>query len=321
MPPRLAKGNWLYSFYHYSRMHTMMPQEPDWAWYRSLIAVLEAGSLSAAARRLGLAQPTIGRHIESLESALGMKLFTRSFDGYAPTDAALELKPYAADVASSAAALLRVASSQGSGVRGSVRITASDVVGVEVLPPILTALRAAYPDLVIELVLSNRLDDLLHREADIAVRMLRPTQAALIATRVGDIELGLHAHRDYLAAHGTPASLDDLAGHAIIGYDLDSAFVRQVQARFPAFSRTRLALRTDSDLAQMAAIRAGFGIGGCQSALAARDPALVRVLAADFSMRMDTWVAMHEDLRDSARCAVTFSALVAGLKQYIALSA
>src|SRR5471032_2705843 len=154
----------------------MDAMEPNWEWYRSFLSVVETGSLSAAARALGLAQPTMGRHIEALEHALGLALFTRSHDGYAPTDAALQLRPYAETLAATAAALRRVASSQGDGVRGTVRLTASEVVGVEVLPPILSALRRQHPALVIELVLSNQVDDLLRREADIAVRMVRPAQ-------------------------------------------------------------------------------------------------------------------------------------------------
>lgn len=298
-------------------MHTFMKSEPNWEWYRTFLSVMETGSLSAAGRFMGLTQPTVGRHIDSLEAALSLKLFTRSFDGFAPTDAALELKPYAAGVAATSAALLRVASSYGSGVRGSVRLTASEVIGVEVLPPILAALRDEHPELTVELVLSNKADDLLHREADIAVRMFRPTQDALVATRVGNIELGLFAHERYLAAHGTPKSLDELHRHAIVGYDRGSAFTRQFEDQYPMFTRAALGFRTDSDLAQLAAIRAGVGIGGCQSGLAARDKSLVRVLPDAFSYAMDTWIAMHEDLRESARCAVTFAAIAAGLKAYI----
>ncbi|MFL6700484.1 MAG: LysR family transcriptional regulator [Vitreoscilla sp.] len=295
----------------------MADAEPNWEWYRSFVGVLETGSLSAAGRAMGMTQPTVGRHIDSLETALGMKLFTRSFDGFAPTDAALELKPYAVALASTAAALRRVASSHGEGVRGTVRLTASEVVGVEVLPPILTALRRQHPELVIELVLSNQVDDLLRREADIAVRMVRPTQDALVAQHIGGIELGLHAHRRYLADHGTPRTMADLAQHALIGFDTETAFIRQLQARYPAFTRASLSFRSDSDLANLAALRAGYGIGICQTTLAKRDPSLVRVLHKDFAPRLDTWIAMHEDLRGSARCAVTFAALAAGLKAYI----
>jgi DNA-binding transcriptional LysR family regulator len=299
-------------------MNTLTDAEPNWEWYRSLVSVLETGSLSAAGRALGLTQPTVGRHIASLEAALGLKLFIRSFDGFAPTDAALELKPYAATLASTAAALRRVASSLGDGVRGTVRLTASEVVGVEILPPILAALRRLHPQLVIELVLSNQVDNLLTREADIAVRMVRPTQDALIARRVGAIELGFHASAQYLADHGSPRDMSQLKRHTLIGFDTETAFIRRLQVRYPAFTRASLALRADSDLANLAAIRAGFGIGVCQVPLAARDPSLVRVLAKAFAPTLDTWIVMHEDLRDSARCASTFAALVSGLKGYIA---
>lgn len=295
----------------------MTDNEPNWEWYRTFLNVLETGSLSAAARKMGLTQPTVGRHIDSLEDALALKLFTRSFDGFAPTDAALELTPYANGVAATAAALRRVASSHGSGVRGTVRLTASEVIGVEVLPPILAALRSEHPQLTIELVLSNAVDDLLHREADIAVRMVKPTQDALVARRVGGVEIGLHAHKRYLAAHGTPKTMDDLTGHAMVGFDHETPFLRKLQVQFPAFARAGLAFRADSDLAQLAAIRAGYGIGVCHVALAAKDKSLVRVLKSRFAPALDTWIAMHEDLRESPRCAATFAALAAGLGAYI----
>ncbi|MEG1326632.1 MAG: LysR family transcriptional regulator, partial [Janthinobacterium sp.] len=169
-----------------------------WEYYRSLLAVLQHGSLSGAARALGITQPTVGRHIAALEQALGATLFTRSQLGLLPTEVALALRPHAETMEHTAALMERAASSQGQGVAGTVRIAASEVVGVEVLPPILARLRACHPGLIIELVLSNKVQDLLRREADIAVRMLRPRQEQLVARKVGDIELGLHAHADYL---------------------------------------------------------------------------------------------------------------------------
>lgn len=298
----------------------MTKMEPDWDWYRSFISVLEEGSLSAAARALGLAQPTVGRHIEALESALELKLFTRSQAGFTPTEAARALHPYARTLATSAAALRRVAASHGDGVRGTVRITASEVIGIEVLPPILANLRAAHPELTVELVLSNRVDDLLQREADVAVRMLRPVQEALVARRIGAIELGFHARRSYLERAGIPQTPGDLARHSLIGFDRETDFIRRLKAKFGLMERANFAFRADSDLAQLAAIRAGYGIGVCQCRLAAREPDLVRVLADGFAPTLDTWVAMHEDLRDSPRCAVTFAALADGLAVYIGTS-
>ncbi|MDI1435673.1 LysR family transcriptional regulator [Polyangium sorediatum] len=296
----------------------MTTAEPGWELYRSFLGVVKEGSLSGAARSLGLTQPTVGRHVEALEQALGLALFTRSQHGLAPTEAALALQPYAETLAATVAALLRVASSQGDGVRGTVRITASEVVGVEVLPPILAALREEHPGLRIELTLTNRLEDLLQREADIAVRMVRPTQDVLVARRVGDIELGLHAHEDYLTRHGTPRSWSELmSGHALIGFDRETAFLRSAREKLGPLRRDTFGLRADSDLAQLAAIRAGCGIGICQVGLARRDARLVRVMPKAFSMPLDTWVAMHMDLRDSPRCRVAFEAVAAGLKRYI----
>lgn len=292
--------------------------EPDWQWYRSFLAVLDQGSLSAAARQLGLTQPTLGRHVDALEAALGVTLFTRSFDGFAATDAARALQPYATGLADTAAALLREASSQqAEGVRGTVRITASEVVGVELLPPILARLRAQHPALALELVLSNEVDDLLRREADIAVRMLRPAQGALVARRVGTIELGLHGRDDYLARCGTPRRLDDLAHHSLIGFDRETTRLKRMVAALGPFDRTSFALRADSDLAQLAMIRAGFGLGVCQVGLARRAGNLVRVLPRPFSFKLETWVAMHADLRDSPRCAATFGALAEGLADHL----
>ena len=294
----------------------MAAREPDWEWYRSFLQVMESGSLSAAARALGLAQPTVGRHIDSLEQALALKLFTRASDGFTATEAGRELAPYATEMAATAAALRRVASSQGDGVKGTVRISASEVVGVEVLPPILTALRTAHPQLVIELMLSNAANDILHREADIAVRMFQPAQDALLARRIGVIELGLFAHPRYLDSHGTPLSVDDLKAHTLIGYDRETAFLRAQSARHPVFSRERFDLRADSDVAQLAFIRAGFGLGVCQTGVAMRAPQLTRVLASELSLKLETWIVMHEDLRNSPRCAVTFAALAEGLAAY-----
>jgi DNA-binding transcriptional LysR family regulator len=283
-----------------------MEKTPNWDLYRSFLAVLEAGSLSAAARDLGLAQPTLGRHIEALEAAVGYALFVRSQHGYLPTEHALQLKPYAQALAATAGAFMRAASGKGDQARGTVRVTASEIVACEVLPPILAALHRQYPELQIELAVTNRPQDLLRREADIAVRMVRPSQEALVARRVGDIELGLHAHRDYLARRPAPVSLAELKHHAIIGYDHENAFIRSLRHHLGDLTRSMFSLRTDSDLAHLAAIRAGFGIGICQNAIAAREAALVRVLPGDFSFALETWVAMHEDLRDSKRCSVSF---------------
>lgn len=293
-----------------------MTKPIGWELYRSLLAVLEEGSLSAAARSLGLTQPTLGRHIALLETALGTPLFTRSQAGLLPTEAAQSLRDGAEAMRHMAASLERSAHSLGDGVQGTVRVSASEVMGVEVLPPLLVDLQAQHPGLRIELVTSNALQDLVHREVDIAVRMTAPQQDVLLATRVGDVELGLHAHRSYLQRHGEPTSVAALRQHVLIGFDRETPFLRTAASRLPLWQREQFSWRCDSDLAQLALLRAGGGIGVCQSALAQRDPQLVRVLPARLSMKLPTWVTMHAGLRNSQRCKATFDALVKGLRRY-----
>ena len=297
-----------------------MTSGPDWSLYRSFLAVADTGSLSAAARRLGATQPTIGRHIAGLEEALGGgALFTRSPSGLQATEAALALKPHAQAMAAAAEALVRTASGEAQSEGGVIRLTASEIVGAEVLPPLITAFRARHPDIVIELVLSNRQEDLLHREADIAVRMTRPMQSALVARRIGAVRLFFYAHKRYLKARGTPQTMDDLVHHNLIGFDRDAVNIEALKATNVDVSRERFALRTDSDLAQLAMLRAGFGICACQPAIA--DSTLTPVLTDQFHFDLEVWVAMHEDLRATRRMRLMFDFLVGGLGSYVAASA
>lgn len=295
----------------------MASNDPGWELYRSLLAVMREGSLSAAARALGMTQPSLGRHMRELESALGSALFARSPQGLAPTELAHELVPHAQAMASAAAALQRTASAGREEVSGTVRLTASEVIGGEVLPPILTAFRDRHPGIVIELVLSNQATDLLRRDADIAVRMVQPTQEALVARHVGRLELGLFAHRRYLDMHGQPATLADLGNHALIGFDTELPYIRRLRPEGMPYAREHFALRTDSDLASLAALRAGFGIGFAQVNLARRDPHLVRLFAEELSLPLPTWVVMHEDLRQSLRVRRLFAHLVEALEEYV----
>lgn len=294
-----------------------MDTDIGWELYRSFLAVLREGSLSGAARTMGIAQPTVGRHVEALEKSLGLPLFIRSQTGLSPTEAALELLPYAESMDSTVAALKRTAESHGDGIKGTVRVTASEVIGVEVLPPIISSLLDEHPELKIELVLTNRVQDLLRREADIAIRMTQPKQESLIARRVGHIELGLHAHKEYLRRRGYPATAEELEKHALIGFDEETPFLRAGRKTLSVWRRDAFTSRTDSDLAQLALIRSGAGIGVCQTVLAKRDPWLVHVLPEAFSLKLETWLAMHEDLRNSARCRVTFDALLDGLQKHV----
>lgn len=292
-------------------------EEPDWNLYRSFLAVLEEGSLSGAARALALTQPTIARHIEALEKAIGFELFVRSQRGLAATEAAIELRPYAESLAATTAAIIRAASGQGGTIKGTVRVSASEIVGTEIFPSVFSSLMAQHPELQIELVVSNAVDNLLRRDADIAVRMVEPVHEALVVKRIGSVTLGLHAHRRYLERAGVPRNLDSLQKHSLIGFDRETPAIRSMRRRVPGFEQIRFAFRTDSDVAQLMAIKAGLGIGICQVPLARRDPNLKRVLAGLLELKLGVWAVMHENLRSTPRCRVVFDGLVAGLKAHI----
>jgi DNA-binding transcriptional LysR family regulator len=291
----------------------------SWDLVGAFLAVMRTGSLSGASRALGVAQPTVRRQIEKLEEVLGAVLFTRSQTGLTPTEVAVVTLPYAESMAGVADALVRTASAPSDAEQGTVRVTCSEVVGAEVLPRILADLRRAHPRLQIELSLSNVNEDLLRRDADVAVRMAEPTQGALVAKRVGRVKLGVFASESYLREHGVPRSMADTlrGGHALIGKDRDRSFFAALAAAGLALKPKDFALRTDNDAAYLAAMRAGVGIGICQVPLAAGPPRLQRLLPK-LSFELPIWVVTHENLRASRRVSIVFEHLVKSLASYVA---
>lgn len=256
------------------------------------------------------------RQIEKLESLLEVVLFTRATNGLVPTELALAMLPHAESIAANARALVRAASGSRDGDRGTVRLAASEVMGVEVLPAILARLAARQPRIQIELVLSNRNEDLIRRDADLAVRMVRPTQEGLVSRRIGQVELGLFASAEYLAQHRAPKDAGALtAGHALIGGDRDRGFIDALAQLGVSTTPRDFTLRSDSQVAQLAAVRAGLGIGVCQLPLARRAPALQRVVPA-LGFALEIYVVMHEDLRGAKRVRTVFDHLAGELTRY-----
>jgi len=295
----------------------MMQTEPDWDLWRAFIAVMAAGTLSGAARALALTQPTIGRQIEALEAALGAPLFVRSPQGLTPTDAAHAIAPLARNMAAAAGAIARAAYGAAQAQAGIVRVTASEVMSVEVLPEMLASFRADNPDIEIELSVSNRVEDLLTREADLAVRMTSPIQQALVGKKIGAVGVGLYGHRDYLERAGAPRNLDELAGHTLIGYDANVAAIEAIKPLHPLVSRRFFAIRTDSEITQLALVRAGVGIGGMQDPLARRDRNMIAILPGALAMPLDVWLVVHEDLRRARAVQLLFAHLERKLKAYV----
>ncbi|GGX69920.1 LysR family transcriptional regulator [Saccharospirillum salsuginis] len=294
-----------------------MDSSHTWDLYRSLLAVVREGSLSAAARRIGLTQPTVGRHIDALESALGTALFSRHRNGLTPTEAALALVPHAEAMETAAAALVREASGTSQIPEGTVRITASEVVGSEIVPGLLVPFRQSYPGITVELATSDQVNNLLVREADIAIRMVRPVQEALVAKRIGQVPVGLFAHRHYLARMGEPCTMEDLRRHTLIGFDRDETAYRAIRSLGIPLDRDVFSFRSDSNAAQMAAVRAGLGIGGMQSRIARQTPDLCPVLSEAFHFDLEMWLVMHEDLRSVHRVRLLYDHLAESLKPWV----
>ncbi len=293
-----------------------MDSRPDWDSYRSFLAVLEEGSLSGAARRLGLTQPTLGRHIESIEAALGQSLFVRSQRGLTPTPAAEALRPYAEALQSNAEALVRAASRRADATEGLVRITAPKVIAAEVLPYVLKDAFERHPKLKFEVEGSDRTVDLLQREADVAVRTASPAQQSLVAIKAGEIEIGLYGSPDYVARRGAIDRVEDAAAHALIGYAHETPYLRALTAGLSLPPIEAFGFRTDDDVVAIAAVRAGLGLGFCQAGIARRE-GWIRMLPDQLSIRLPAWVVMHEDLKANPACRAAFDLLVEGMRAYL----
>lgn len=267
----------------------------SWDDQRIFLAVLETGSLSGAGRLLGLSHPTVRARLENLERGLGAVLFTRSVNGLRPTDVAVTLGDIVRQMSMASDFFVRQASSGGGDGSAVVRLSVSEVMGIEVIPPMLVTLRRKHPALRIELSVSNEQANVLDHEVDVAVRNIVPRQEALVARKVRQVAVGLYAAPDYVERQGHPERIEDLLAHDLIGPDRNLAELAIADQLGPAI-RGRFALRTDSHPAQMAAARAGLGIAACQVPLGDADVQLVRVLPDVTLGTLDVWLVTHENL-------------------------
>jgi DNA-binding transcriptional LysR family regulator len=292
----------------------MSTRDLDWNLLRAFIAVLRLGSLSAAARALGQTQPTLGRQIRALEEQLGEALFDRLPKGLRPTPRALALAEHARAMDEAGSRLAAALLTHVETAAGTVRITVPESLGPTVLPPLLAGLMADHPEIDIELSATNQTENLLRRDADIAVRLARPEQEELIAQRVGSLEIGLYAARAYAARHGLPADRRALAGHRLIGPDSEAVGLALIERLGLREMNARFVFRSDSRLSQQGALRAGIGIGALAIVEAGEDSGLLRVLPGWVLERFPVWVVAHPDMRHSRRLRLVYDALVAGLR-------
>ncbi len=287
----------------------MKTPEFDWNLMRSFLAVMERGSLMSAARHLGGSQPTIGRHIAQLEAQLGVTLFERTGQALTPTATAHLIAERAQAMAGGAEAVSRVLAGRDAETGGTVRITASQIVSSHLLPPLIAQLRAEHPGIQIELVSTNEVSNLLRREADIAVRMVRPEQGSLVARRVGQVHIGLYGTPGYLKRRGVPRSIDDLHDHDLVGYDRDPTILRGFTAMGQPATRERFCLRSDDHIAAWAAVRAGIGLGWGPTYMGEPDPAVKRVLPDLLIPPLPMWLAVHREVRSSPRIRLVYEFL------------
>jgi DNA-binding transcriptional LysR family regulator len=288
----------------------------DWSLIRSFHAVAETGSLSAAARRLGMSQPSLGRHIQALETELGITLFQRGRRGYALSEEGARLFARSSEMNAAADGFARLATGRAERLAGTVRISASEIVAAYVLPEIIEPLRRSEPAIEMELVASNAVENLLRRDADIAIRMVEPSQLDLVARKIADLPLCACAATTYLDRRGRPGSPQDLIDHDLVGYDRGLDLITGFHGFGVEIDRHAFSVRTDNQIVFWELVKAGIGIGFAQRGLARRTAGIEIVLAEMKLPVLPMWLAMHRDVRTSPRIRRVADHLHDRLKAY-----
>lgn len=281
---------------------------------RTFYSVTKHGSLLAASRHLGLTQPTVGRHIDLLEDTLGLTLFIRGREGMRLTPKGIDLVSTACELMGNAVEFERVATGLEEKIEGVVRLSANQIFGTLFLPGIIAEFMADHPEIEIEIDVSNQASNLLQRDADIAIRLFRPTQNDLVARKVTELPMGLFAHESYLSRHPAPKSLGDLRQHVLIGQDRDPSMIGAYRAAGLELVPTDFAFRCDNDVAEINAVRSGIGIGPLHIGMATPWPSLVQVLPDLPVPPFELWLACHADVRHNKRIRLVMDYLAAKLK-------
>ncbi len=291
----------------------------DWALIQAFLAVAEEGSLSAAARRLGASQPTLGRQIKTVEVELGLDLFRRHPKGLELSEAGAALVAPARAMREAMREIALFAAGQEAGLAGAVRITASEMVSHHVLPPILARIRQETPDVEVELAPTDTTENLLYREADIAVRMYRPEQLDVVARYLGEIELGIFSSKAYLARCGIPKGPEEMQEHDLVGYDRSELIIRGMREAGFAIGREDFKTRCDCQTTYWELVRAGCGIGFGQAMVARADPDMVEIDLGVPLPSLPVWLAAHQGLRHTPRVRLVWGMLVDGLSEVVSL--
>ncbi len=290
-------------------MQKRMTDRFDWTRLRGFLATAETGSLSAAARQLGLTQPTLGRQVAALEQELGLALFERRGRALHLTDAGRDVLAEARAMGAAADRIALVAEGRAHALDGRIRVTASDMMSAHVLPDILLQLRPLAPRLRVDIIASDDIRDILAREADIAIRHVRPTDPDLIARLLGDATARLYASRDYLAARGVPRTPADLAGHDIVSFGDDPRMIAALAACGLPVAPDQFTTGATSATACWELARKGFGIAPMADDIAAAFPDMVPLLTDAPAITFPVWLVTHRELHRSRRIRLVFDLL------------
>lgn len=285
------------------------PDRLDWTHLRSFLATAETKSLSAAARKLGLTQPTLSRQVAALEDALSLLLFERVGRGLALTDAGRELLTHVRDMGKAAERAALTASAQRSEITGTVRITASDIYSTIYIPQMIQEVRKRAPNLMIEVVATNDISDLMRREADIAIRHMRPEEPDLVARKVKEATGHFYAATGYLDRRGRPQTKKDMATHDWVSFgDVDRMVEYMTGLGIPL---TRDAFRVGSENGVVAweLARAGHGICPMDDVVGDGSPGLERIMGDDLSVSFPVWLVTHREVHTSPRIRLVYDVL------------
>lgn len=285
----------------------------DWNQLKAFLETAETGSLSAAARKLGLTQPTLSRQVAAIEQSMGVTLFERVGKSMALTPTGLDLLEHARAMGAAAEALSLAATGSSQAVRGVVTVSATDVVASVLLPPLVKKLHDQEPGIAIDVIPSNALSDLLRREADIAIRHVKPDQPELIARLIREATAYFYASESWVNAHGHPRSAEDAARLSFVGSDRSGQYLGYLRTHGLPLSEANFSCYADHSVAHWALVRQGMGIGVMMEEIALATPGMVRVLDDLPPVRFPIWLVTHRELRTSKRIRMVFDALAQGL--------
>lgn len=287
----------------------------DWNKARAFLVTAEEGSLSAAARALGMAQPTLGRQVDGLEQELGVVLFERVGRGLTLTPSGMELLEHVRDMGDAASRVSMAALGQSQALEGTICISASETYAAVLLPPILAKLRRLEPGIEIEIVVANHASDLRRREADIAIRNFRPTEPDLIAKKIGDAGAVLYASPDYIERIGFPSEPSDLRHADFIALDHGSMLLKGLNALGLGLTEANFPIMTESYLVMWELVRQGAAIGILDSYIGDADPLVRRVLPDLEPIIFPIWLVAHRELSTSRRIRRVYDFLAQELRR------